>query len=114
MVALSFPSATAPKSSEQPLTTQATLPLPEALKAFSQAGDQGQGADGVKDKGKAKRTKPPSEAKDVAKAKEAAAKAKEVETKIKEVDPKAKDAPAKEVEAKTKEVDPKANDAPIS
>ena len=39
LVALSFPSATAPKSSEQPLTTQATLPLPKALKAFSQASD---------------------------------------------------------------------------
>ena len=39
LVALSFPFATAPKSSKQPLTTQVALPLPEALKAFSQASD---------------------------------------------------------------------------
>ena len=46
----------------------------------------------AKDKGKGKETKPPSEAKDVAKAKEVAVKAKETEAKTKEVDPKAKDA----------------------
>ena len=46
----------------------------------------------AKDKGKGKETKPPSEAKDAAKAKEAATKAKETEAKTKKVDPKAKDA----------------------
>ena len=46
----------------------------------------------AKDKGKGKQIKPPSKAKDAAKAKEAAAKAKETEAKTKEVDPKAKDA----------------------
>ena len=46
----------------------------------------------AKDKGKGKGTKPSSEAKDAAKAKEAVAKAKEVEAKTKEADPKAKDA----------------------
>ena len=73
------------------------------------ASDQGQGADRVKDKGRGKGTKPPSEAKD-------ADKAKEVKAKTKEANPKAKDAlaKAKEAEAKTKEVDLKAKDAPIS
>ena len=46
----------------------------------------------AKDKGKGKGTKPSSEVKDAAKAKEAATKAKEVEAKTKEADPKAKDA----------------------
>ena len=45
----------------------------------------------AKDKGKGKGTKPSSEAKDAAKAKEAAAKAKEVVAKTKEADPKAMD-----------------------
>ena len=44
----------------------------------------------AKDKGKGKKTKPPSEAKDAAKAKEAATKAKETETKTKETNPKAR------------------------
>ena len=45
-----------------------------------------------KTKARARRPSPPSEAKDVAKAKEVAVKAKETEAKTKEVDPKAKDA----------------------
>ena len=47
----------------------------------------------AKDKGKGKDTKPPSEAKDAAKAKDAAARVKEAEAKSREADPKAKDAP---------------------
>ena len=35
----------------------AALPLSEASKGPSQVGDQGQGADGAKDKGKGKETK---------------------------------------------------------
>ena len=93
--ALPSPSTTTPESSEQLLTAQAALPLPKASKEPSQAGNQGQGVNGVKDKGKGKRTKPFSEDKDAAKAKEAAAKVKEAEAKTKEVDPKAKDALAK-------------------
>ena len=69
------------------MTVQATLPPPEASKGPNQAGDQGQGAEVAKDKGKGKDTKPPSEAKD------AAAKVKEAEAKSREADPKAKDAP---------------------
>ena len=75
------------------MTTQVTLPLPKASKGSSQAGDQGQGVEVAKDKGKGKETKPPSETKDAAKAKEVAAKAKKIEAKTKEVDPKAKDTP---------------------
>ena len=48
----------------------------------------------AKDKGKVKETKPSSEAKNAAKAKDAAAKVKEAEAKSKEIDPKATDAPA--------------------
>ena len=87
------PFAFAPESSKQPLTVQATLPPPEASKGPNQAGDQGQGAEVAKDKGKGKDTKPPSEAKDAAKAKDAAARVKEAEAKSREADPKAKDAP---------------------
>ena len=90
--AIPSPSALALKTSEQPLTIQAAFPLPEASKGSSQAGDQGQGAKGDKDKGKGKEKKPSSEAKNAAKDKEAAAKAKEAEAKTKEADPKAKDA----------------------
>ena len=60
--------------------------LPEVSKGSSQAGDQGQGAEGEKGKGKGKGKRSSTEAKDVAKAKEAKAE-------IQEVDPKAKDAP---------------------
>ena len=91
--AIPSPSALALKTSEQPLTIQAALPLPEASKGSSQAGDQGQAAEGDKDKGKGKEKKPSSEAKNAAKDKEAAAKAKEAEAKTKEANPKAKDAP---------------------
>ena len=88
-VALPSPSATTPKFSEQPLTVQADLPLLEVLKGPSQASDQGQGAEGAKDKGKGKETKPPTEAKDDAKAK-----AQEIKDKTKEIDPKAKNVPS--------------------
>ena len=44
----------------------------------------------AKNKGKGKETKPPSEAKDAAKAKEAANKAKETKAKTKEIDSKGK------------------------
>ena len=47
-VAFPSPSATVPKSSEQPLTIQVALLLPQASKGPSQVGDQGQGADGAK------------------------------------------------------------------
>ena len=46
----------------------------------------------MKDKGKGKGTKPPSEAKEATKTKEAATKAKKAEAKSKEAYPKAKDA----------------------
>ena len=53
------------------MVAQTALPPPEALKGSNEIGDQGQGAEGAKDKGKGKGkgTKPPSEAKDDAKAK---------------------------------------------
>ena len=82
LVALLSPSATAPESSEQPLTVQTVLPLPKALKGPSQVGDQGQGIDGAKDKVKGMETKPSSKAKDAVKAK-----AKETKGKTKEIDP---------------------------
>ena len=56
---LPSPFAFALESSKQPLTVQATLPPPEASKGPNQAGDQGQGAEVAKDKGKGKETKPP-------------------------------------------------------
>ena len=93
---------------EQPLTIQATLPLPKASKRSSQASDQGQGAKGAKDKGKGKEKKPSSKAKNVAKDKEAAAKAKEVESKTKEVDPKGKDASTSQPSQKKDPLAPKA------
>ena len=92
--AILSPPTLSPETSEQPLTAQVALPLPKASKGPNQDGDQGQGVDGAEDKGKGKGkgTKPPSDAKDAAKAKEAKAKVKEVEAKIKEADPEAKDA----------------------
>ena len=68
---------------------QTALPPPEALKGSSETGDQGQGTEGAKDKGKG--TKPPSDVKDAAEAKEVEANAKEAKAKTKEADPKAKD-----------------------
>ena len=47
----------------------------------------------AKDKGKGKEPKPPSEAKDAAKAKDVVVKAKKAEARSKEANPKAKDAP---------------------
>ena len=93
---------------EQPLAAQAALPLPEASKGPSQAGDQGQGADGAKDKDKGKGTKPPLEAKDAAKAKEVEVKAKEAEAKTKAIDPKAKDPPTSQSSQKEDPPPPKA------
>ena len=94
------PSTLVLEVSEQPLAIQTTLPLPEASKGSSEIGDQGQGAERTKDKGKGKATKPPSEAKNAAKAKEAEAKAKEVKAKTIEADPKAKDAPTYQLSQK--------------
>ena len=62
-------------------------PLLEISKGSSQAGNQGQGAEGEKGKDKDKGKKPSTKAKD-------AAKVKEVEAGTQEVDPKAKDAPS--------------------
>ena len=62
------------------------LPLLEISKGSSQAGDQGQGAEGEKGKGKDKGKKPSAKTKDAAKVKEA-------EAETQEVNPKAKDAP---------------------
>ena len=78
-------SAFALETSQLHLTAQAALPLLEASKGSSQAGDQGQGAKGAKDKDKGKEKKNFLEAAD-------ATKAKEEEVKTKEADPKAKDA----------------------
>ena len=78
LAALSSPSALIPKSSKQPQTAQALLsppPLPpsEASKGSSRVGDQIQGVEVAKDKDK--ETKPPSEAKDAAKSRDAVVKA---------------------------------------
>ena len=78
------------------------------MKGPSQVSDQGQRADGAKDKGKGKETKPPSNAKDSAKAKETKAKVKEAKAQIKEVDPKAKDAPTSQPSQKEDPPPPKA------
>ena len=70
----------------------------------------------AKDKGKGKETKPPSEAKDAAKAKDttakakdAAAKAKETETKPNKADPRAKDTPASQPSKKEDPPAPRLN-----
>ena len=76
------------------MIAQALFPPSKASKGSSQAGDQGQGAEVAKDKGKGKEAKPPSEAKDATKTKDVAVKAKKAEAKSKEADPKAKVAPA--------------------
>ena len=76
------------------MTIQATLPLPKVSKGSNQVGDQGQGVEVAKEKGKSKETKPPSEVEDAAKANEAVNEAKETETKTKKIDPKAKDTSA--------------------
>ena len=82
----SSPPAPTLESSEQPLAILNALPLSEISKGFSQAGDQGQGAEGEKGKGKDKVKKSFAKAKDATKATEAKAE-------TQEVDPKAKDAP---------------------
>ena len=78
---LPFSLTLAPLLIEQPLTTEAFLPPPKVPKDLSQVGDQGQGAEKAKDKGK--EVQAPLEAKDAAKAKDTAqakdaAKAKDV------------------------------------
>ena len=71
------------------MVVQTTILLLEASKGSNEIGDQCQGAEGAKDKGKGKGTKPSLEAKDATKAKN------------KEADPKTKDAAkAKEAEAR--------------
>ena len=94
------PATLALVSSEQPLITQAPLPPTEVPKRPDQAGDQGQGVEVNKDKGKGKEVKPLSEAKDPkpkdapSKAKDAAVKAKKAEAKSTDANPKAKNDPA--------------------
>ena len=108
LAALSSPSALIPKSSKQPQTAQALLSPPpsEASKGSSRVGDQIQGVKVAKDKDK--ETKPPSEAKDAAKSKDAVVKAKETEARSKEADPKAKDAPTSQSSKKKDPPPPKA------
>ena len=107
--AIPSPSTLVLEASKQSLVAQTALPPPEVLKRSSETGDQGQGAEGAKEKGKGKgtRTKPPLEAKDATKAKEAEAKAKEVEAKTKEADLKANDAPTTQQSQKEAPLPPK-------
>ena len=84
ILSTSSPPAPALEFSEQPLAIPNALPLPKISKGSSQAGDQGQGAEGEKGEGKDKGKQPSAKAKDAAKVKEA-------EAKTQEVDPKAKD-----------------------
>ena len=107
--AIPSPSAFVPEASEQSLVAQTALPPPKALKGSSKTGDQGQGAEDATDKGKVKGTKPPSEAKDAAKAKKVEAKAKEAKTKVKEAYPKDKDTPNTQQSQKEAPPPPKAN-----
>jgi len=108
---LPSPSATTLESLEQPLTTQATLPLLVASKGSNQAGDQGQRVEGAKDKGKGKEKKSSSEAKDAAKDKEAAAKTKEAKAETIEANPKAKDTSTSQSSQKEDPPAPKATKA---
>jgi len=90
---LPSPTAFAPMLLELPFITQASLSPSEVSKGLGQVGDQGQGAEVAKDKGKGKEVKPPSEDKVAPKAKDAAAtKAKKAEAKSKDAHLKAKDA----------------------
>ena len=84
------------------MATQAALLVLKALTGSSQAGDQGQGDDEVKDKGNGKEAKSSSMAEDAAKAN-----AKEVQAKTKKTDPQAKDTPA--LQSSQLEDPPKAN-----
>ena len=97
----SSPSAFVPKSSRQPLVAPDALLSPKISKESSQAGDQGQGVEGEKDKDKGK--------KQLAKAKDAA-KMKEAEAGNQEIDPKAKDAPCSQPSQKE---DPPAKAQPL-
>ena len=67
-----LPPVLAPLLIEQPLTTEAPLPPPEVPKDSSQVGDQGQGVEKAKDKGKGKEIQASPETKDTAKAKDIA------------------------------------------
>ena len=67
--AILSPSALVLEASKQPLVVQTTILLLEASKGSNEIGDQCQRAEGAKDKGKGKGTKPPLEAKDAVKAK---------------------------------------------
>ena len=91
---LPLPSTLAPKSLEQPLTTQAAIPLLDVPQGSNLAGDQVQGVEEPKDQGKGKGKKSFSEVKDATKDKDAAAKAKEAEGETKEANNKAKDVPS--------------------
>ena len=103
LVELPSPAALAPVLLEFPLITQASLPPSEVSKVLGQIGDQGQGAEVAKDKGKGKEVKPPSEdkvapkAKDAIETKDVAAKVKEVKAKSKDAHLKAKDAPVSQL-----------------
>ena len=77
----SFPLALAPESFEQPLAIPDALHFLEISKGSSQAGDQGQGAEGEKGKDKDKAKKPSAKAQDAAKVKEAKAGTQEVDSK---------------------------------
>ena len=103
-----IPSASSPpaptlESSEQPLAIPDAISFPKISKGSSEAGDQGQGAEGEKGKGKDKGKKPFAKAKD-------AAKLKEVEAKIQKVDLKAKNAPSSQPSQKE---DPPAKAQPL-
>ena len=90
---LPSPTAFAPVLLELPFITQVSLPPSEVSKGLGQVGDQGQGAEVTKDKGRGKEVKHPLEDKVAPKAKDAAAtKAKKAKAKFKDAHLKAKDA----------------------
>ncbi|XP_023921966.1 uncharacterized protein LOC112033426 [Quercus suber] len=79
----------------------------QALMGSSQAGDHGQGVEGVKDKSKGEEKKPSTGAKDTTKAEEGEAKTKEAELQDKEVDPEAKDSATSQPSQKENSLAPK-------
>ena len=83
-------------------------PLLEASKGSSQAGDQVQGVEGAKDKGKGNETKPLLAAHEAAEAEDAVVRLKEAEARSKEADPKAKDSPTSQPSKKEDPPPPKA------
>ena len=86
------PAALAPMLTKLPLVTEASLPPSEVSKGVGQVGDQVQGVEVAKDKGKGKEVKPLSKNKVAPKAKDTAAKAKKAKVKSKDAHLKAKDA----------------------